>query len=309
MNLFEASGWKIGSLFGVDISLSLGFLLVVGINVVFAGPYVGIVFAVALLVSLIIHEMGHALVAKRYKLEPSILLHGFGGLCFHRTAQTDGQDAFIVVMGPIAQIVAGLAVYGLAQTIALPKVAADLASYFVWISILWGSLNLFLPIYPLDGGKLLHLILRRFIAPDKALRYALYTSIGVSVPLGIFALTQRWFIGAFLVMFLVMDNLNALKAGSHADPRPTPKKESSLTRELVDDASRAFDQGDFREAYRLCHQARSAGTMAEKTEKQMWEILTLASIEIGELDEAKGWLKRAPQTDRIKAATASLTNS
>lgn len=306
MNFFEASGWKIGSLFGVDISLSAGFLFVVGLNVIIAGPYVGLIFALALLISLIIHEMGHALVAKRYKLEPSILLHGFGGLCFHRTAQTDGQDALIVVMGPITQILAGLGVYGLTLATALPSVAADLASYFMWISILWGSLNLFLPIYPLDGGKLFHLILRRFTQPDKALRYALHVSIAVSVPLGILALTRGWYMGAFLVMFLVMDNLNALKAGTHADARPAPKKESSLTRELVTDAARAFDDGDFREAYRLCHQARSNAAMSEKTEKQMWEILTLASIELGELDEARGWLKRAPQTDKIKAAAAVL---
>ncbi|MEZ4460305.1 MAG: hypothetical protein R3E66_11380 [bacterium] len=93
MNFFETSGWRIGSLFGVDISLSMGFMFIVVFSMAIAGVYTGLIFAMTLFVSLVIHEMGHAVVAKRYDLEPSVLLHGFGGLCFHRPAATDGQDA------------------------------------------------------------------------------------------------------------------------------------------------------------------------------------------------------------------------
>lgn len=307
MNFFETSGWKIGSLFGVDISLSAGFLFIVGLNVMLAGVYVGLIFAMTLLVSLVIHEMGHALVAKHYKLSPSILLHGFGGLCFHQPAATDGQDALIVFSGPLAQIVAGLGTLALMTFVPLPTVANDFATYFTWISLLWGGLNLVLPIYPLDGGKLFHLLLRKFKDSDTALQWALKVSIGVSVPLGILALTRGWYMGAFLVMFIVMDNINGLKAGSSADSRPRVKRESDFVKELVADAERAFEAGEFREAYRLCHQARGDGdTMSKKTQTKMWEILTLSAIEIGELDEARGWVKRAPDTEKIRIARGVL---
>jgi Zn-dependent protease len=307
MNFFETSGWKIGSLFGVDISLSMGFLFIVGLNIVLAGVYVGLIFAITLFVSLIIHEMGHAVVAKHYKLEPSILLHGFGGLCFHRPAATDGQDALIVFAGPLAQIGAGLGTLALMTFAPLPAIALDFATYFTWISLLWGGLNLLLPIYPLDGGKLFHLLLRRFKDSATALEWALKVSIVVSIPLGIFALTRGWYIGAFLVMFIIMDNVNGLKAGASADPRPQVKRESDFVKGLISEAGKAFEAGEFREAYRLCHQARADGdTMSKKTQAKMWEILTLATIEIGELDEARGWLKRAPDTEKIRIARGVL---
>ena len=71
MNFFETSGWRIGSLFGVDISLSMGFMFIIIFNMAIAGVYTGLIFAITLFVSLVIHEMGHAVVAKRYDLDPS----------------------------------------------------------------------------------------------------------------------------------------------------------------------------------------------------------------------------------------------
>lgn len=308
--MFEQSGWRIGSLLGVEISVSTGFLFIVVINAILNDLYTALVFSIALFISLVIHEMGHALVAKRYKLRPSVLLHGFGGLCFHDQARTDGQDAFIVVMGPIAQMLAGGLVFGLSTLATLPKVPTDIATYFVVISLFWGALNLFLPIYPLDGGKLFHLILRRFLQADAALTWALRVSIGVSIPLGLLAIANGWYIGGFLVAFIVMDNFAALKGASSVEARPARTKDSGMVSEMLADAQKSFDEGDFREAYRLCHQVRSLGDgMSEKSEARMWELLALSTVEIGEYDEAKAWLKRAPQTERIRAATAQLPQS
>lgn len=314
MNMFETSGWRIGSLFGVDISLSMGFFLIVGLNLIFGaftggmmGIYQGALFGIALFVSLVIHEMGHALVAKRYKLEPSILLHGFGGLCFHKPALKDGQDALVVLMGPVGQIIAGLAAWGLMVNVNLPRVAGDFTNIFMWISLLWGGINLLLPIYPLDGGKLLHLLLRRFMSPASALTWALRVSIGVSIPLGLLAIYLHRYLGAFIVMFIVMDNYNMLQAGVSGDPRPTKKSEPAYMRELIDEAARAFEAGDFRESYRLCHQARSTkDPMAAKTEKRMWELLAVSAVEIGETEEAKTWLERAPDTELVRQARAKV---
>ncbi|MEZ4460304.1 MAG: hypothetical protein R3E66_11375 [bacterium] len=134
--------------------------------------------------------------------------------------------------------------------------------------------------------------------------------MGVAIPLGILALVNKWYIGAILVAFIAMDNYNMMRSGEGND-RPQKKAESAYMRELVSEAAEAFGSGDFREAYRLCHLARSTKeTMAPKTQQRMWEILALSAVELGEIEEARGWLKRAPDTPAVvdaRSKVASLT--
>ena len=49
----------------------------------------GLIFAACVTVSLLVHEFGHALVAARYRLNPTVILHGWGGLCAHERAEKD----------------------------------------------------------------------------------------------------------------------------------------------------------------------------------------------------------------------------
>src|SRR3954447_19313818 len=64
----------------------------------------GLIFSVCVAFSVLVHEFGHALVAKIFRLSPQILLTGFGGLTGHERAQRDRDDALIIAAGPAASL-------------------------------------------------------------------------------------------------------------------------------------------------------------------------------------------------------------
>ncbi len=121
--------------------------------------WVGIVF-----VSVLLHELGHALAFRRYGCPARIELHGMGG-----TAHTDQgahlthrQLAWVSFAGPGIGFLAGGLIWGLSSLAPLgePGGLADQGlRQFLWVNIGWGLFNL-LPMQPLDGGQLLTNLVR-----------------------------------------------------------------------------------------------------------------------------------------------------
>lgn len=308
---FENTGFRIFSVAGIDVSVSFWYALLMGF-IVFTNPGVGgLLFALAITVSILIHEFGHALPSKVYGLQPSILLHGFGGLCMHQPADSDWKDILIIVAGPLVQIVVGIAAF--AALYALPGEPGQtmnwelLLYYFAWVSVIWGGINLVLPIYPLDGGQLFHMILRRFMVEHRAQDLALKTSIAVAVPAGIYGLVSGWFFAAFLVLFIVMGNVQTLQSGARLVDRKAKVRATDFVRDTLRAAEKAYADEDWREAARLCHMLRAAkDPVPPRDMERLWEILAVATVNQGEWDEAPGWLKRAPDTPAVRQARARL---
>ena len=119
-----------------------------------------LLFVLAGFISILVHELGHALMARKFGAYSSICLQAFGGLAQHSGVHLTRPQSFAVTAaGPLLQIGLGLAVW-----FTLPHLG-DLkphAGYFfvtlMGISFIWAVLNL-LPILPLDGGQMLHAIL------------------------------------------------------------------------------------------------------------------------------------------------------
>ncbi len=304
--MFETSGYRIGSIAGVDVAVSFWFGFIIVLIVFLSGSLAtGLLFALALTLSVLIHELGHAAVCKYYKLSPSILLHGFGGLCMHRQAPDDWKDILIVVMGPLVEIAFGIAAFALLWygPIATDSYLEIFVYYFAWVSVVWGLANLLLPLWPLDGGKLFNLVLRRFISESKAQDWTLKVSMFVAIPVGIAGIMYSFYFIAFLAFFIIIGNYQSMQSGVDLVGRKAKERASEFTKELMSDARNAFEAEDYREAYRLCHQIRALGdTIPSKMQNQIWEILGVSSVEIGEYDEALGWLKRAPDSKRVHDA-------
>lgn len=157
-------------------------------------------------VSILIHELGHALAFRRYGQESQIILHFAGGLTvpesmafgmgYARVALTPNQQILISLAGPFAGfffaafiLVLSLALGGTVvfhtilglipfPSIALPAGFALLNSFMIillWINIFWGVINL-LPVFPLDGGQVTRNI---FIQRDpwNGMRASLWISV------------------------------------------------------------------------------------------------------------------------------------
>ncbi|WP_165244133.1 site-2 protease family protein [Paludisphaera soli] len=133
--------------------------------------------------SIVVHEMGHALMGKRFGGSPSIVLYGLGGLCYSGTERTPWQRFAVILAGPgagLLLLLLTLVVTSLATGMTpgdhlefmklVVGVTPDMGTlveagrklpgrnagefYFdlLQINLYWTLVNL-LPIWPLDGGQ------------------------------------------------------------------------------------------------------------------------------------------------------------
>ena len=114
-----------------------------------------LLFVIAGFISILVHELGHALTARRFGNQVHIVLQAFGGYAAYSGAtQTRPRSIMITAAGPAIQIVLGVIALVLLKTI--PGLNHN-SSYFLFvlgaISLVWAVLNL-LPVLPLDGGRL-----------------------------------------------------------------------------------------------------------------------------------------------------------
>ena len=322
--MFGLPSFRIFTLLRVDVSISMSYLLLVGLCIYWYGPARGLIAAFAMTLSIIIHEFGHALVCRRYELEPSIVLHGLGGLCYHTPASTDKREVLITLAGPLLQILAGgvaLAIMFAAGTLgsftgvltqgmggSLASVGYFFVTIFASFSIFWGLLNLVLPVWPLDGGKLFVLLLRRFMSEESAAKWGLRISLFTLAPLGALALWAQSILLGYIIVSMALQDFQLLQSGAplfaHPSGRRPRRRATAFTKELLEQSRQHFADEDWRESARLCHQLRAAGDpIPEEMGDEIWTILGLCATKQGEWEEALGWLKRAPQTEEVVQAT------
>ena len=135
---------------------------------------VGVAAAALLLVSILLHELAHALVAKRSGVPvSSITLFLFGGMAnIEREPPSAGVEFWMAVVGPIMSAALGVG-FLLVGSVLAGRTAGDLddpeaiirslgpvATLFMWLGPVNLSVALFnlLPGFPLDGGlSLIHI--------------------------------------------------------------------------------------------------------------------------------------------------------
>lgn len=132
-------------------------------------PGIGLVGQVLLLIALVVtivaHELGHALTARaRGMAGIQIVLGPLGGYCTYVGHQRPGTQLLISLAGPAMNaLLAVLSYFVLRWMVAAdwnanPRAAAavlvQLVSFTFWVNVVLGAFNV-LPIYPLDGGQAL----------------------------------------------------------------------------------------------------------------------------------------------------------
>ena len=155
-------------------------------------------FVLAGFISVLVHEMGHALTIRYFKLPTQIVLQAFGGYATHPAGVLNRLQSFLVTAaGPAIQILLGLAALAALLFAPLPK---TLIQDFLWslfgVSIIWAVLNCF-PIYPLDGGRMLESILG-----PRRIRAVFITGLITAALLGLAAVAlSQPFLAIFMGLF------------------------------------------------------------------------------------------------------------
>lgn len=164
------------------------------------------IWMAAVFVSILWHELGHAIMMRHFgDRQPQILLYGGGGLATGRAFRTRHEQILISLAGPVAGLGLGFVVWLVGR--AFPPqsiyVAVAIRDLLV-INIFWSLVNL-LPIIPLDGGRISEAALA-----NKG-RLALQISLICAVAVALYAFTQ-WGSIFMALMFAVMavDNWRTL---------------------------------------------------------------------------------------------------
>jgi Zn-dependent protease/CBS domain-containing protein len=170
------SSFELGRIAGIRIGLNWSWLVVFALIVwslasaVFPSQNEGLsdsthlamAIAAALLffVSLLLHELGHALQARREGMEiDGITLWLFGGVAqFKGSFPSAGAEFRIAIAGPVVSLVLGAVFVALAALIGFSEPIDGVAAWLGYINLLLLVFNL-LPALPLDGGRVLRSVL------------------------------------------------------------------------------------------------------------------------------------------------------
>jgi stage IV sporulation protein FB len=121
-------------------------------------------------VSILIHELGHAVTARMFGSGVVIELNGLGGLTRWSVPEgqlTPGRRSLIAASGSAVGLAFGGIVWLVATRFApYPPLTAFVLENLIYVNVFWGLLN-WLPIRPLDGGHLLESLLEK-VAPVRA---------------------------------------------------------------------------------------------------------------------------------------------
>ena len=202
-----------------------------------------LVWVAVVFISILVHELGHALAFRRFGLSSQIVLHFAGGLTvpestywgsrWANVALGPNQNLFISLAGPVAGFLLAALVMGgvvlaggsiltsrLLGVIPLPAMAllpfgGNVLSMFVtallWVNLFWGVINL-MPVHPLDGGSVIRNILIQ-MDPVDGVRKSLWVSV---IAGALIAIVAFFFLGsifmAILFGFLAFQSYQSLQA-------------------------------------------------------------------------------------------------
>jgi len=186
------SSFKIFSIFGIPVELHVSFLLLMVI--IFALAFLekitlySLFFIILLFVTVVIHELGHSYVAKRYgvSVERIILLPIGGVAAMDEIPKDPGQELKIAIAGPLTNfiiaffclaslfITGGIGALAVSSFFVSHTLTANINQFFfnfLVINLVLGIFNL-LPAFPMDGGRALRAFLARNMSYVKATRIA-----------------------------------------------------------------------------------------------------------------------------------------
>jgi|LakMenE18May11ns_1017448.scaffolds.fasta_scaffold9954315_5 stage IV sporulation protein FB len=234
--------WLMGAVLGWGWSQGMdAFAIHQSIDTPGAGVML-LIWIFCVFLSILVHELGHALAWRRYGQNAHIVLYHFGGLAIndsmsswdgarrHRTSAV--EDLVVSAAGPLAQLALALVVWTVGLAIQMPmdltrwinSLGADLpygtadtiALYglfdaLLWTSTAWAILNL-APIFPLDGGQILMSLLTMSNV-DQPRRTAHLVSAVLGGLLGFFLMTSGQSMAGLMFVMLAVNNWQQMQDG------------------------------------------------------------------------------------------------
>lgn len=152
----------------------------------------------AVFASVLLHEFGHALVARRYQVKTvEIVMYLIGGVARLSSRPTQRQELWIALAGPAVNMAIAGILWSALQFFGPQAILLDIAQ----TNLALAAFNM-LPAFPMDGGRVLRSLLSfRF---DDLKSTAIASTIGraLAVAMGIYGIWQEQWILALIAFFI-----------------------------------------------------------------------------------------------------------
>lgn len=202
-------------LFGVPVRFHFTFwLLVIWLVVMTADgsqSWAGAaLFVLGLFASILLHEAGHALAARRFGIATQeIVMLPIGGLARLERQPRASEEFWVAFAGPLVNFALGLALLGVTLLqggrVALEhwREAADgnILSRLAVANLVLALFNL-LPAFPMDGGRVLRSLLAERRPVEEATRITARVGIGAAALMALFGLLEANFLLLFVALFI-----------------------------------------------------------------------------------------------------------
>lgn len=196
--------WKIGRIAGIDVYMHPTFLILlawVGLAHYMehrdpSEAVSGVVFILALFGVVVLHELGHALTARRFGIRTrDITLLPIGGVArLERIPEVPWQELLVALAGPAVNVVIAAAIYagmalsrGLFPTIGAPHIGGGFLQEMFWVNVMLVVFNM-VPAFPMDGGRVLRALLAMRLDYVRATQTAVWIGQAIAMIFGLLGL-------------------------------------------------------------------------------------------------------------------------
>ncbi|MDI3282082.1 site-2 protease family protein [Polyangium sp. 15x6] len=318
-------------LFGIDVEVQASFwfsTVLLGISFVdlSRGP-AGLVplalWAFVVLVSVLMHEFGHALAIRRYRIQPEITLFLMGGVTRwqqvlplrridHIFISLAGPLAGFAFAGPFLALDYWLDHHASTEIVArVPSLVRSTITLFIYVNVRWGLINL-LPVLPLDGGH----VLEHALGPRRV-RLVAGLSMLAGFAVALYGLRTHNMLLAMMFGMLAFQSLRRMQmlgpGEAEEDPRPhapAPDTEPALSGEqlsLLLRARQAVADEDLGRARSLVqeifsYEQRTGEPLPPRARREAFEVLGWVALVSDHVDEAAQRVAEARKLGEVDPA-------
>jgi Zn-dependent protease/CBS domain-containing protein len=202
-------------IFGVPVRLHFTFVLLV-IFLLALGAKGGqsamnnVIYILALFGSVLLHELGHVAVSRRYGIRTlEVVLYPIGGVARLEKSPKPREELWIALAGPAVNllIAAGMAAFllpvgvGEAFRSVTDPTDANLFARIAVGNLILAAFNM-IPAFPMDGGRVLRSLMARWSPEDVATRRAASAGRLFAIIIGLYGLISMHFMLIFIAFFV-----------------------------------------------------------------------------------------------------------
>lgn len=211
--------WRLGRLFGIEIRVHATFLLLLGwvaVTHLTAGDGLataasGVAYVLAVFAIIVMHELGHALTARRFGIATrDITLLPIGGVAsLERMPSKPSQELLVAIAGPAVNVALALLLFvalvvmgAIEDVTRLSLVGGPFIAKLMWTNVGLAAFNV-VPAFPMDGGRVLRSLLAMRMGALRATDVAARIGQALALVFGLVGLFFNPFL-VFIALFVWM---------------------------------------------------------------------------------------------------------